>query len=434
MTGVLVVGDVINDVVVRPDGPAVPDTDTAASITAVAGGSGANQAAWLAALGLPARLAARAGVADAHQHRMALAALGVDARITEDPDLPTGSIVILVDSDGNRTMFTDRGANRHLDAEDLGDELLDGMTHLHVSGYALLEGRPRAAVARLWDAAGATGLTRSADPGSAGFLSQLGPDIFLGAVRGADVLFPNRAEARLLAGTDDAHRAVSMLASSFPLIVLKEGQDGVVVVAGPDVRPVAAPAVPVADPTGSGDAFAAGFLAAWLDGGDPIAAAASGVAAAARALQQVGGRPFVDPSLAHAEPPWPQLRAAAREATTHAYAPWSGLAVGAAGLTNDGHIVSAVNVENASYGLTLCAECGLVSELRGRGASALVAVSVVAADGQPLAPCGRCRQVLLDNGGPALLLDAGPGRPPVRLDALLPGAFDATTLQQRSER
>ncbi len=110
------------------------------------------------------------------------------------------------------------------------------------------------------------------------------------------------------------------------------------------------------------------------------------------------------------------------------------MAVGAAGLTNDGHIVSAVNVENASYGLTLCAECGLVSELRGRGASALVAVSVVAADGQPLAPCGRCRQVLLDNGGPALLLDAGPGRPPVRLDALLPGAFDATTLQQRSER
>lgn len=434
MTGVLVVGDVINDVVVRPDGVPIADTDTPAAVEAVPGGSGANQAAWLAALGVATRLAARAGATDAHLHRAALLAAGVDVRLGEDPDLPTGSIVILVDADGNRTMFTDRGANRALATRDLGDELLDAMTHLHVSGYALLESEPRAAVARLWNAAGAAGLTRSADPGSAGFLSTLGPDVFLAAVDGADLLFPNRAEARLLAGTDDAHRAALQLANSFPLIVLKEGKDGVLLAVGGDVQRVPARPVTVADPTGSGDAFAAGFLAAWLAGAGQQAAAAAGVDAATRALQHVGGRPVLGGVSLGAAPPWPQLRAAARDVTRHAYAPWSGLAVGAAGLTDDGRILAAANVENASYGLTLCAECGLVSALRAQGATALVALSVVAGDGQPLAPCGRCRQVLMDNGGPSLLIDAGPDHQPVRLEALLPGAFDAATLIQRRDR
>ena len=128
-------------------------------------------------------------------------------------------------------------------------------------------------------------------------------------------------------------------------------------------------------------------------------------------------------------PDWPTLRAAARAAATTAYAPYSGLRVGAAGLTADGSIVSGCNVENASYGLTLCAECGLVSALRRSGASVLVAVAVVGGDGEPLMPCGRCRQLLLDHGGPSMLIDAEPG--PVSLGDLLPSAFDATELDTR---
>ena len=100
---------------------------------------------------------------------------------------------------------------------------------------------------------------------------------------------------------------------------------------------------------------------------------------------------------------------AADAAATHAHAPYSGLHVGAAGLAADGAVVAACNVENASYGLTLCAECGLVSALVAGGHGRLVAVSVTAGDGRPLAPCGRCRQVLLEHGGPELLLDAGDG-------------------------
>ena len=126
---------------------------------------------------------------------------------------------------------------------------------------------------------------------------------------------------------------------------------------------------------------------------------------------------------------WPALRAAAAAAAARAYAPYSRLQVGAAGLAPDGLMVAGCNVENASYGLTLCAECGLVSALHAAGARRLVAVSVVAADGAPLVPCGRCRQLLLEAGGPGLLLDAQPG--PRELGTLLPEAFTGADLTAR---
>ena len=128
---------------------------------------------------------------------------------------------------------------------------------------------------------------------------------------------------------------------------------------------------------------------------------------------------------------WPALRAAATAAAERAYAPYSGLRVGAAGLDADGSVVTGCNVENASYGLTLCAECGLVSALHASGAGALRAVAVVAGDGQPLLPCGRCRQLLLEAGGGDLLVDTAEG--PVELKVLLPAAFTDTDLAARRE-
>ena len=138
---------------------------------------------------------------------------------------------------------------------------------------------------------------------------------------------------------------------------------------------------------------------------------------------------------------WPALRAAATAAAERAYAPYSGLRVGAAGLTADGQVVTGCNVENSSYGLTLCAECGLVSAVHasgagaihasGAGAGALRAVAVVAGDGQPLLPCGRCRQLLLEAGGGDLLVDTAEG--PVELKVLLPAAFTGADLAARRE-
>jgi len=130
---------------------------------------------------------------------------------------------------------------------------------------------------------------------------------------------------------------------------------------------------------------------------------------------------------------WEALRAAATRAAGCAYAPYSGLRVGAAGLTDDGRTLTGCNVENASYGLTLCAECGLVSALRAAGAARLIAVCVVAGDGEPLTPCGRCRQLLSEHGGAGLAVDAGRGAAPVPIERLLPAAFDADLLAQRRQ-
>ena len=137
------------------------------------------------------------------------------------------------------------------------------------------------------------------------------------------------------------------------------------------------------------------------------------------------------------------LRAAAADVARRAYAPYSRLRVGAAGLTADGRVVTGCNVENASFGLTLCAECGLVSALHAAAppeptgppeptappGPALVAVAVVAGDGDALLPCGRCRQLLLEAGGAALLVDTAGG--PVPLGELLPAAFDGAHLSAR---
>jgi cytidine deaminase len=138
---------------------------------------------------------------------------------------------------------------------------------------------------------------------------------------------------------------------------------------------------------------------------------------------------------------WTALRAAAADVAGRAYAPYSRLRVGAAGLTADGRVVTGCNVENASFGLTLCAECGLVSALHATATAtaagaaapgpALVAVAVVAGDGAPLLPCGRCRQLLLEAGGAPLLVDTIDG--PVPLGALLPAAFGGPDLSARRD-
>jgi cytidine deaminase len=119
---------------------------------------------------------------------------------------------------------------------------------------------------------------------------------------------------------------------------------------------------------------------------------------------------------------WVELRAAATAATRCAYAPYSRFPVGAAGLVDDGRVVTGCNVENASYGLTLCAECGMVSALHTSGGGRLVAVSCVGSEGTPLEMCGRCRQLVMEHGGPDCLVDFDPE--PLRMSELLPHAFE----------
>jgi len=120
-------------------------------------------------------------------------------------------------------------------------------------------------------------------------------------------------------------------------------------------------------------------------------------------------------------PDWTLLRERAREISARAYAPYSRFPVGAAGLVDDGRIVTGCNVENAAFGTTLCAECGLVSELVASGGGRLVAFACVNALGDALMPCGRCRQLLWEHGGADLLIDTPQGV--LRMAEVLPQAF-----------
>ncbi|MFI6049130.1 cytidine deaminase [Streptomyces violascens] len=120
-------------------------------------------------------------------------------------------------------------------------------------------------------------------------------------------------------------------------------------------------------------------------------------------------------------PDWEALRTAAREAMSRAYAPYSGYPVGAAALVDDGRTVTGCNVENASYGIGLCAECGLVSALQLSGGGRLTHFTCVDGHGDVLVPCGRCRQLLYEFGGPELLVETPQGV--LTMADMLPQAF-----------
>jgi ribokinase len=255
-----VLGDLMVDVVTRMSGPLARGSDTAARIAVGGGGSGANVAAWAAWLGTPVVFGCRVG--DDERGRAAVAALrGVDVRATVDPDRPTGTCVVLVEPDGERTMLPDPGANDGpLPEIEPGD-------HLHVVGYALLRDGARASALAAIERARAARVPVSVDPSSWALLRP-------GAIPPVDLLLPNVEEAALLDGEK----------------VTKLGPDGA---CWGDVRVPALP-VDVVDTTGAGDAFAAGFLSARLQVAEPRKALEAGCRVAARAVAQVGARPEYD--------------------------------------------------------------------------------------------------------------------------------------------
>ncbi|HEY2879870.1 cytidine deaminase [Nocardioides sp.] len=130
--------------------------------------------------------------------------------------------------------------------------------------------------------------------------------------------------------------------------------------------------------------------------------------------------------MSSAEVDWTALQEAAVAAMRHAYAPYSHYPVGAAGLVDDGRVVSGCNVENAAYGVALCAECGMVSQLHITGGGRLTHAVCVDGHGSVIMPCGRCRQLLYENGGPELELMTGSGVR--RMDEVLPDAFGPDNL------
>ncbi len=289
MSRIVVLGDVMVDVVTRLSVPLAPGSDAPAVIRFHGGGSAANTAAWLAEAGVETILVGRVGDDDRGRGvSEELRAAGVEAQLAVDPELPTGTCIVLVGPDGERTMAPESGANDALRESDLADELLASADHLHVAGYALLRSGSRPAARAAITRALERGITVSVDPSSAALLS---PE-FLDYAAGASLLLPNADEARMLSGERDPELAGRTLANRFQEVVVTLGADGALWTDGSaSVRADAVPVEDAVDSTGAGDAFAAGLLAARLDGAGPEEALAAAARLAAEAVTRPGGRP-----------------------------------------------------------------------------------------------------------------------------------------------
>ncbi len=290
---VVVVGDVMVDVLAAMSGPLARGSDTPSAVTTAGGGSAANVAVWLAAQGVPTSYVGRVG--DDALGRESVAALtdcGVTSWVSTEPDLTTGTCIVLVEPGGERSMLPDAGANATLTPADLPQRAFRPGGHLHLSGYTLLNPGSRDAGLAALSMAAAADMTVSVDPSSAAPLAELGAARFLSMTRGVDLLLANRDEAAVLAGTSDPHLAAQQLGDTYREVVVKLGADGAMWQQG--FIGASAPAergVEVVDTTGAGDAFAAGFLASWLLHPEPETALAAGCRLAARAVSRVGARP-----------------------------------------------------------------------------------------------------------------------------------------------
>nr|BFE81068.1 hypothetical protein GCM10020093_036690 [Planobispora longispora] len=225
--GLLVIGDVVTDVVALHGGPGLAGleigTDTAADIALRPGGSGANTASWAARLGADARILTRVGSDTSEWHGAELRRSGVRPHLRVDPERPTAVVIAMVDVTGERSMLTNRGAGGHIGIDDWDEDLLDGVAHLHLSGYTLFA-EPGLRLSRLALAEAARrGVTTSVDPASTGFLRAFGPERFVLETRAARILIPNRDEALFLTGETSVERAAELLSLAYGAAAVKLG-------------------------------------------------------------------------------------------------------------------------------------------------------------------------------------------------------------------
>ena len=278
---IVVVGDIAVDIVSTLKTPLARGSDAPAEISLMPGGSGANVAVWLARLGQRATFVGRIGDdMFGRWLRDDLVAEGVEAALVVDNARRTGVIQVLVEPDGERTMAPDRGANAVWAQDDVSETLIAGADLLHVVGYVLLDraSQPGALAAMAY--ARKHGVPVSLDPSSHAPLLSLGADAFWDLVGKVDLLLPNRHEAQALSGSREPEDALLALRRHAGTVVIKLDREGCIVSEGDRVERIPAPAVQVVNATGAGDAFDAGFLAAWRSG--------EGLRAACRAAVSLG--------------------------------------------------------------------------------------------------------------------------------------------------
>ena len=287
----LVVGDVMIDVIVRAEGPLVPGSDRRARIEMRQGGSGANQAVWLAHHGAAVDFVGRVGASDVVEQESIFRRAGVTPYLTGDPHRETGRLVALIDANCERSFLTDRAANEALGYADIARARIDAARLIHLSGYSFFAPGPREAVIATMARAARRNIPVSIDPASVSFLREAGAAHFLAWTAGAEMIFPNADEAEALTGASSEDEQLRRLAALYPIAVVKRGAQGAQMAAGERRWRVAAQVVEAIDATGAGDAFVGAFLACRLRGGELQRCLEEAVAAGSLATRTLGGRP-----------------------------------------------------------------------------------------------------------------------------------------------
>ena len=293
MKKILCIGDLALDVISQLKEPINYGNDTASRISSHPGGQAANVATWITRTHSKAQLVARVGndpvgfalISDLDKY-------GVEHMNLMHSGRPTGVVVILVDSNGERTMFPDNGANADLEVSDLPP--LDDVDGVYVSGYALLDFRSREAVLSMIAKIKAAGKPIYFDPTTTGAMKIVSRDEVLSWVKLMDGILLNSEEALYLGDAKDVETAEKNLTAYTPLVVIKLGSRGAMAVYKDTIAKVSAVTTNVVDTTGAGDSFAAGFIPKWLETNDLQASLSAGTALAAKCVATVGARPPLD--------------------------------------------------------------------------------------------------------------------------------------------
>lgn len=299
-----VLGDFAWDVLIRTNTELLTGGDTFGEVVLLPGGSAANVAVWAARCGVSTHFIGKIG-----RDRMGeLAAENLDAEsvahhLIESDSNVTGSVAVFVDHTGERSMVSGHGADFDLLPSEVPRDVIAGAAHLHLTAWSFFTDPPRSAARSAAHLAQSSGATLSFDPGSFQMIEEVGVDHFLSVTQdlGIDVFLPNKEEGTVLTGMTDPNDIARELDSLYPsaLIVLKLDADGALVFRDGDAVHVP-PALTnrLVDATGAGDSFAGAFLARYLRGSDPVAAAQFANRVSAWVIEHPGARPVSDGRLA----------------------------------------------------------------------------------------------------------------------------------------
>lgn len=293
MTRILTIGDAMLDVIVKVESAINFDSDTRAQITTCGGGAAANTASWLARTGAPTDFFGAVGSDTSGRIFLdELKGFGVRSRASIIEGAQTGTVVVFVDQDGERTMFPDSGANSSLRASELPNP--SEFNAILLSGYSLLNPRLTAEVSAMIGTIRAAKTPLAFDPASVGIMQDFGVAQLQAQLPDFDLILLNEAEATFITGEPDPENAMRYLLQFSPIVVIKRGAAGAIAgTQSGDFHTVAAAETRVIDTTGAGDAFNAGFIATWVKSGRIDAALESGVSLAAECVATIGARPSV---------------------------------------------------------------------------------------------------------------------------------------------